>query len=74
MNPDCHVLIILLLIVQMCRPAVSGSVLAEAGQPPAPIAVPGRAEADDLSPHYAYSLDDSHAVDGCQGIAWEGSC
>jgi len=44
---------------------------AENAWPPVPVTVPGRPEAEDLSPLRAYSLNGSHAVDGRQGIAWE---
>ena len=54
--------------------ALSGCALAEAAQPPAPVTAPGRAEAEDMSPRYAYSLNGSCEVDGRQGIAWEGGC
>ena len=49
----------------------SGFALAEGEKPPAPVTAPGRAEAGDTGPRYAYTLVDSHAVDGRQGIAWE---
>ncbi len=67
-----RVFLLLLLVAQLTISVLSGTGLAEAEQPSAPTTVPGRAEADDLSPLYSYSLKDSHAVDGRQGIAWEG--
>lgn len=68
------ILTMLLLAAQICAFAASGSALAEAEQPPAPVTVSGRPEADDLSPLYSYSLDGVHDVDGRQGIAWEEGC
>ena len=50
-------------------PGALGPAAAAAGQPPAPVTVPGRAEADDLNPRHSYVLNGVHAVDGRQGIA-----
>ena len=62
----------LVLAAQIIVLAALGPVAASAGQPPAPVTVPGRAEADDLNPLHAYTLDGVHAVDGRQGVAWAG--
>ena len=68
-------LALLLAVVLVNALAVSGFAQAEAAQPPAPVTVPGRAEAGDTGPRHAYTLSDVHTVDGRQGIAWEGgSC
>ena len=45
---------------------------AEAAQPSQPVTVPGRPEAEAAQPLHAYALNAAHAVDGRQGIAWEG--
>ena len=47
---------------------------ADTAQPPQPVTVPGKPEAEDMRPLHAYALNEAHAVDGRQGIAWEGSC
>ena len=65
-------LILLIVAVFINVLTVSGFALAEAAQPPAPVTVPGRAEAGELGPRHAYTLNGVHAVDGRQGIAWEG--
>ena len=67
-------ILVLLFVALFGALAASGFVLAESEQPPAPVTAPGRAEAEDLSPRYAYALNGSHEVDGRQGIAWEGGC
>ena len=71
MNTGRHlifcVLFMLLLVAWMSLPALS-----EAEPPAAPVTVPGRAEAEAMSPLRDYSLNGSHEVDGRQGIAWEG--
>ena len=64
------VFISLLLVAQAGLFAAPGMALAEAQQPAAPVTVPGRAEAEDMGPLYAYALNGIHAVDGRQGIAW----
>ena len=78
MNANGHlffrVIVMLLLVVQISVFVVSGAALAEAEQPPAPVTVQGRAEAEDMRPLFDYSLNGSHDVDGRQGIAWEGGC
>lgn len=66
-----RVFIALLLVAQAGLPAATGIALGEGQQPPAPVTVPGRAEAGDSGPRYAYALNGIHAVDGRQGIAWD---
>ncbi len=65
--------VLFLLFVALVNALVI-SLSAFAEQPPAPITATGRAEAEDMRPLYAYSLNDIHEVDGRQGIAWEGGC
>jgi len=67
-------LVLLMAAVLINALAVSGFALAEAAQPPAPVTVPGRAEAGELNPRCAYTLSDVHAVDGRQGVAWADGC
>ena len=69
-RPFFCVFITLLLVAQAGPLTASGMALAEGQQPPAPVTVPGRVEAGDLSPRHTYALNGVHAVDGRQGIAW----
>ena len=66
----CFCTLLALMIAAMIMPALSGIAVAEA-QPPAPVTVPGRPEAEDTSPRHAWTLGGSHAVDGRQGVAWD---
>ena len=67
-----RVLTVLLSVVLINTTAVSDFAVTEAEQPPAPVTVSGRIEGDDLKPRHAYALKGVHAVDGRQGIAWDG--
>ena len=69
-----RLLALMLAVVLVNALVVSGFALAEAAQPPAPVTVPGRAEAEDTGARYAYALSGVHDVVGRQGIAWEGGC
>ncbi len=68
----CRRVLLALLAAQAILPAISGIGAAKAEQPSVPVTVPGRPETDETRPLYAYSLNGVHAVDGRQGVAWEG--